>query len=91
MDVSYQVTQFETTPNPNAVKCWLDKPISDMPRSFLNPDMAQEDPIARKLFSEAGATCVLFNGDWLTVNKAPEADWQSVKQAVRQILSEAGS
>ena len=90
MDVSYQVTQFENTPNPNALKCWLDKPISNMPRSFLNPDMAQEDPIAQRLFSEAGATCVLFNGDWLTINKPPELDWSVVKQAVQEILSEAG-
>ena len=25
------VVEYETTPNPNALKCWLDQPISDGP------------------------------------------------------------
>lgn len=84
----YDVTKFESTPNPNAVKCWLDRPISDRPRSFLNAQMAAEDPIASALFEQAGVTNVLLNGIWLTVNKPPEADWASVKAKVRRVLKE---
>ena len=40
----FTITEFESTPNPNAVKCWLDRPISEGPRSFLNAQMAQGDP-----------------------------------------------
>src|SRR5262245_48021284 len=71
----YAITEFESTPNPNAVKCWLDKPISEGPRSFWRPDLAAGDPIAAALFAEAGVTNVLFNGEWMTVNKPPDADW----------------
>jgi hypothetical protein len=85
----YHVTRFEPTPNPNAVKCWLDRRISDGPRSFLSAEMAAQDPIAAALFRDAGATTVLLNGDWLTVNKAPAADWAVVKRAVKRILAEA--
>jgi hypothetical protein len=85
----FTVTEFESTPNPNAVKCWLDKPISDGPRSFLNAQMAGDDPIARALFEQAGATTVLFNGDWMTVNKPAEADWTKVKAAVKRVLKDA--
>jgi hypothetical protein len=85
----YRVTEFEPTPNPNAVKCWLDHPISDRPRSFLNAGMATADPIAAALFAQAGVTNVLFNGDWVTVNKPPSAEWSSVKAKVRQVLKDA--
>ena len=85
----FSITQFEPTPNPNAIKCWLDRPISDRPRSFLNAEMAREDDLAAALFDEAGAVCVLFNGDWLTVNKPPDADWTTVKARVKRILAAA--
>jgi hypothetical protein len=85
----FTVTHFESTPNPNAVKCWLDKPISDRPRSFLNQEMASDDPLAAALFAEAGVTTVLFNGDWLTVNKPPDADWTGVKNRVKRVLKGA--
>jgi hypothetical protein len=84
----YHVTEFEQTPNPNAVKCWLDQPISDGPRSFLNQQMAADDPIAAALFAQAGVTNVLFNGQWMTVNKPADADWASVKTKVKRILKE---
>ncbi len=85
----YTVTEFESTPNPNAVKCWLDRPISQGPRSFLSAQAAREDAIASALFAEAGATTVLFNGDWLTVNKPAHADWGSVKAKINRVLSAA--
>lgn len=85
----FSVTEFETTPNPNAMKCWLDRPISDKPRSFLNAEMAKADPIALALFSQAGVTNVLFNGEWLTVNKPPDAKWSTVKASVKQVLKDA--
>jgi len=84
----FRITRFEPTPNPNAMKCWLDRPISDGPCSFLNAAMAAEHPIAAALFERAGAVCVLLNGDWLTVNKPSEAEWRTVKAAVRRVLAE---
>lgn len=84
--MSYRVIEFETTPNPNAVKCWLDRPISDGPRSFRDAAMAAGDPIAAALFAQAGVTNVLFNGDWLTVNKPIDADWSNIKAKVKRVL-----
>ena len=83
----YTVTKFESTPNPNAVKCWLDHPISDRPRSFLNAAMAAEDATAAALFA-AGATTVLFNGDWLTVNKPPDVAWNTIKPKIKRVLEQ---
>jgi hypothetical protein len=85
----FLVTRFESTPNPNAMKCWVDRPISSAPRSFLNAAAAANDPIARALFADAGATTVLFNGEWLTVNKPPDIDWASVKPKIKRVLAMA--
>jgi len=85
----FHITRFEPTPNPNAMKCWLDRPISEGPRSFLDAAMAAEHPVAAALFEKAGAVCVLLNGDWLTVNKRPDADWRAVKAAVQHILADS--
>ena len=86
----FTITEFESTPNPNAVKCWLDRPISDAPRSYFNAAMAKDDPIAAALFAEAGVTNLLFNGDWMTVNKPPDADWASIKSKVKRVLAGVG-
>ena len=89
--MGFSILQFESTPNPNAVKIWLDRPISDRPRSFLNAEMAADDPIASALFQQAGVVTALFNGDWLSVNKPAEASWTTVKNKVRSVLAEAST
>lgn len=88
--MGYTITRFEETPNPNALKCILDRPISDHPRSFLNAGMADGDPLASALFGVEGVAVVLMNGDWVTVNKRPEADWGKVKAGVKRVLAEQG-
>ncbi len=83
-----RITEFETTPNPNALKCWLDQPVSDGVKSFLNADMAAEHPLAARLFADAGLTTLLLNGDWMTINKPPAAKWPTVKKRVQAVLDE---
>lgn len=85
--VRVNVTEYESTPNPNALKCWLSGPLSSVPRSFLNPEMAGEDPLARLLFQQAGLTSLLINGDWMTINKPAEAVWSEVKREVERVLA----
>jgi NFU1 iron-sulfur cluster scaffold homolog, mitochondrial len=85
----FLIRTFETTPNPNAVKCILDRPISQGPRSFLSAGAADADPLAKALFAVDGVTCILMNGGWMTVNKRPETSWPAVKAGVKQVLHEA--
>lgn len=85
----YKVTRFESTPNPNALKCILDASISANSRSFRSPDQAREDPTAAALFEIPGITAVLMCGDWVSICKAPEADWPQLKRAVRDVLGHA--
>lgn len=84
----YEVTEFETTPNPNALKVWVDRPLSDRPLSFLDSSQAHRNPIAARLFALPGVTSILINGKWLTVNKERDESWKRLRKAVREALAE---
>ena len=88
--MAYQVTQFETTPNPNARKAMLDRPICTGTRSYLSADQAGDDAVARSLFAIPGVTSVMMLGDFVTINKTPGASWPTVERAVRKALGEEG-
>lgn len=87
----FTILRYEATPNPNALKCILDRPISTGPRSFLNADMAADDPVASALFREAPITTILMNEGWMTINKKPEAEWRAVKPKVERVLAAAAA
>jgi len=84
----FRITRYESTPNPNAMKCWLDAPISDVPQSFLNASMAADHALARSLFDTGVLTTLLLNGTWMTVNRQPEIAWPKVKRVVEGVLAE---
>lgn len=81
--------RYEETPNPNALKCILDRAISEHPKSFRSRDAAAGDALAEALFGVEGVAVLLMNGDWMTINKAPAAGWKSVKSGVERVLSQA--
>jgi hypothetical protein len=85
----YLVRQFQPTPNPNAVKCILDRRIAERPRSYFKAQDAAADPIAAGLFAIAGVTNILISGDWITVSKQPGADWRTVRPEIERVLREA--
>ncbi len=82
----YTVTRFQSTPNPNAVKCVLDRTTGEAVRSYFNAGAAQDDPVASALFAIDGVTNVLINDDWITVSKRPDAKWPAIKSAVERAL-----
>jgi hypothetical protein len=84
----FDVREIQPTPNPNAVKFVLDRPISERPESFLNAEQATGHPIAKELFAIAGVTSVLLLGDFVTVNKDASAAWPTIKRRVKQVLGQ---
>jgi hypothetical protein len=81
------VVEYETTPNPNALKCWLDQPISDGPVSFLNAESARGHGLAEPLFATGKIGNLLLNGTWLTVGKIEKTTWPTVKKHLERVLS----
>jgi hypothetical protein len=91
MIMGFKVHDVQPTPNPNAVKFILDRSVSDRPTSFFNADSAKEHALASRLFGIPGVSSLLLLGDFITINKSPEARWADIKGKVEQVLSEASA
>lgn len=80
------VAEIQPTPNPNALKFVLDRAVTDQPMSFFDAEAARGHPLASRLFAVPGVASLLLLGDFVTVNKRPEAAWPAIKKAVRSAL-----
>lgn len=78
---------FQTTPNPNALKCVLGVVISDRPRSYFTAEEAKSDRLGAALFAIEGVTNVLIQDTWFTVCKRPDEDWKPIKRALEQVVA----
>lgn len=89
--MALSVVRFDTTPNPNALKCVLDASVTEAPRSYFRAEQATEagDTLAASLFAIPGVTNVLIHSDWITVCKASEASWAEIKRGIREVVSKA--
>ena len=85
----FRVNDIQPTPNPNAAKFILDREVVAQPMSFFNAAAAKDYPLAAKLFSVPGVSSLLFLGDFVTINKSPDARWDDITDAVQQILETA--
>ncbi len=87
--MGYTVTDFEPTPNPNARKANLDRPICDATRSYFRAEQAADDPVASALFAIEGVAGVMLLGGFVTITKTPDADWPAIQQHVAEVLATA--
>lgn len=83
-----RIVRFESTPNPNALKCVADRVLSETSRSYRAPPEPGVDPLAAAIFALPGVVNVLILHDWLTVNRAPDADWKPIKSGVKRAVRE---
>lgn len=86
--MSFRVQEIQETPNPNARKYLLDRPIVSNPTSFFNAAAATGNVLAEKLFAIPGVSSLLLLNDFITVNKTPEARWQEITPAVKDVLAQ---
>ena len=84
--MGFRVVEIQSTPNPNAAKFVLDRPVSQQPMSFFNSSAANDFPLAKKLFAIPGVSSLLLLGDFITINKSPDADWDDITDQARAIL-----
>jgi hypothetical protein len=78
--------RFETTPNPNALKCVLATPRMGPIVSAGKAEEAGGDAQALALLAVPGVTRVLLHTAFVTVSKDPAADWAPIKRAVKKVL-----
>lgn len=86
----YHVTKFLSTPNPNALKCELDRsPAPDRPRSYTQGDRVDADPLASSILAIPGVANLLIHDGWITVGKAKDASWSELKPRISRALGDA--
>ncbi|MCB9840330.1 MAG: NifU N-terminal domain-containing protein [Phycisphaeraceae bacterium] len=88
--MSFTVTAFEPTPNPNAIKCVVSPAPTEEPRSYFRAEQAAGDPLAAALFAIPGVTNVLVHRSFITVGKAGDAAWGPIKTGVKRVLRGQG-
>ena len=75
----------QDTPNPNARRLVLDRPVQvdSRGRYFMDP-RACDDPLARAILEVEGVVGVMLLPNSVTVNKANEAFWEQLQPLVVQ-------
>ncbi len=81
MDLSFRM-HAERTPNPNSIKWVLGEPLLEAGRSasFETPVGAEVSPLAARLFAVRGIRGVFAAGNFVTVTKDDDLDWQEIAQ-----------
>lgn len=78
-----KVTNVEGTPNPNALKFFVDQPLlAGGTRQIDDADAAKGDVLAESLFALGGVLSVFYTGQFVTVTKTDDAPWKAVQSGV---------
>lgn len=80
------LTSIETTPNPNSMKLNLDQPLGFAPVTYSAANISLCPAEIAAVLGIAGVKSVFACNNFLTVNKDPRADWQSILDAVTGII-----
>ncbi len=84
-----KVQKTSETPNPLAIRFHLDcKAVASGSRSYPDPESAQADRAAARLFSLPHVTSVFYVGTTVTVNKDEDGDWNEMITPIADILEE---
>ena len=78
--------RVQPTPNPNAMKFVLDRPVFARAHSFPNAQAAAGHSPAEQIFALQGVYNVFMVQDFVTVNKLPDVAWEPLAAAVQAIL-----
>ena len=82
-----RVAGFESTPNPQAVKVVLDGRLQAPPRSYRQaPGPDCDDALALQLYAIDGVRVILIHHEFVTIGKAPEATWPTIKRRAKAAI-----
>ena len=83
-----KVTSIQPTPNPNAFKFLVDRPLakSGQTLAYSKPEQAQRDVLAQGMFAIPGVETLFFCDNFVTVSMTAHADWRTVASQVKHLL-----
>lgn len=77
----------QPSPNPNALRFQLDVTLPAL-ISFASAAEAEGHPFAAAVFAAGNVTNVFGTNDFVTVSRAPGADWDPIIAAVQQAAAD---
>jgi len=79
---------FQRTPNPNAGKFVVGRPVVEgkASKSFFSAGQASTTPVAAALFMLDGVANLFMVEDFITVTKTAEADWAELAPLVIETI-----
>ena len=83
-----KVTSIQPTPNPNAFKFLMDKPMAKpgQTQAYAKPEQATDDVLAQGMFAVPGVETLFFCDNFVTVSMTGDADWRAVAEQVTKLL-----
>jgi len=77
------IIETEHTPNPDTLKFLPGKKVSEAgPVEFLKNEKTIKAPLANEILSLDGTLMVFFGEDFITVKKAKDLNWETLKHSV---------
>jgi hypothetical protein len=85
--------RFQPTPNPNAGKFIVGRPVvpGKASKSFYSAAQAAGDALATALFELDGVSSLFMVDDFVTVTKQADADWAELVPAVIAAIEASGA
>ena len=81
--------QTEETPNPMTLKFLPGRAVMDQgTANFPTADSAGRSPLALSLFDLEGVNGVFLGGDFITVTRAVDRDWSTMKPSILGVIME---
>jgi Fe-S cluster biogenesis protein NfuA len=82
-----KVTSIQPTPNPNAFKFLVDRPlVQGHTIAYAKPEQARNDVLAQGMFAIPGVETLFFCENFVTVSMTPQADWRAVAEQMTRLL-----
>ncbi len=82
--------QVDPTPNPNAIKLTLSRIVAVKGETYRGDPAAASAPWAKALLEIPGVLGVYGVNNFISISKAPEADWQAIvpqaEAALKQVF-----
>ncbi len=79
----------EVTPNPNTLKFNVNRTLAEGGSlNYPDSEKAKGSPLAEKLFAIQNVIGVMAGRDFITVTKAPGAQWQPMVEPVTKVIRE---
>ena len=80
--------QTEITPNPNSLKFLPGKAVSLNESFEINKKDASNNELVRNLLSVNGVEGIFLGGDFITINKYDDIEWEEIKHIVISLIND---